>query len=80
MTETTSVAPTLADIEAPAARVAESFGRATPIGMKIVERMPSSRAANATPCAWLPADAATTPRDLSSSMRFKRRLSAPRLL
>ena len=57
-----------------------SLGRATPTGMKMVAWMPSSRAARATPCAWLPADAATTPRARSSSLSDERRLNAPRIL
>ncbi len=43
-----------------------SLGTGTPSGMKIVARMPSALAASATPCAWLPAEAATTPRAASS--------------
>jgi len=35
--------------------------------MQIVAGTPSSRAASATPCAWLPALAAITPRARSSS-------------
>src|SRR5476651_735364 len=70
----------LSSTSAPYSLVAESFGSATPTGMKMVERMPSSRAAKATPCAWFPADAATTPRALSSSLRWTRRLYAPRIL
>src|SRR4051794_9561690 len=42
--------------------------------------MPSSRAWYATPCAWLPADAATTPRARSSAERCARKLRAPRSL
>ena len=52
---------------APYARVATSLGSGAPSGMKTVERMPSSWAASATPWAWLPALAATTPRAFSSS-------------
>jgi hypothetical protein len=39
------------------------------IGMKIVAGMPSFCAASATPCAWLPAEAATTPRARSAAVR-----------
>ena len=53
---------------APYARVATSLGSGAPSGMKTVERMPSSWAASATPWAWLPALAATTPRAFSSSL------------
>ena len=49
------------------ARVAFSFGIGAPSGMNTVALMPSSCAASATPCAWLPADAATTPCERSSS-------------
>ena len=40
------------------------WGSARPSGMNTVAWMPSSCAASATPCAWLPALAATTPRGL----------------
>ena len=46
---------------APYSRVAATFGSGAPTGMKTVERTPSSEAASATPCAWFPALAATTP-------------------
>ncbi len=46
---------------APYSRVAATFGSGAPTGMKTVERTPSRDAASATPCAWLPALAATTP-------------------
>ena len=42
--------------------------------------MPSMRAASATPCAWLPALAATTPRARSAASRRARRVYAPRIL
>src|SRR3954454_11690185 len=48
--------------------------------MKMVARTPISRAARATPCAWLPAEAATTPRARSSSVRCDIRVYAPRTL
>lgn len=38
------------------------------------------RAAMATPCAWLPADAQMTPARLSSSLMWARKLKAPRTL
>ena len=53
---------------APYPRVALAFGIGDPSGMKTVALMPSICAASATPCAWLPADAATTPRARSSSL------------
>lgn len=37
------------------------LGEGAPTGMKTVERTPSSEEASATPCAWFPALAATTP-------------------
>ena len=49
-------------ISAPYARVAFSFGIGAPCGMNTVALIPSSCAASATPWAWLPALAATTPR------------------
>ncbi len=47
---------------APYPRVAPSLGNAACFGMNTVAAMPSIWAASATPCAWLPALAATTPR------------------
>ena len=44
------------------------FGSGAATGMNTVVRQPSSDAASATPCAWLPADAATTPLARSSSV------------
>ena len=44
-----------------------AWAAARPRGMKTVDLMPSSWAASATPWAWLPALAATTPRAFSSS-------------
>ena len=49
-------------------------------GMTIVALMPRRFAASATPCAWLPADAAITPRAFSSSVNFAILLYAPRTL
>ena len=53
---------------APYARVARSLGIGAPSGMNTVDLMPSSCAASATPWAWLPAEAATTPRARSSGV------------
>ncbi len=53
---------------APYPRVAFSLGIGAPSGMYTVDRMPSSCAASATPWAWLPAEAATTPRARSSAL------------
>ena len=52
---------------APYPLVAATLGIGAPTGMKTVAAMPSSRAASATPWAWLPALAATTPRARSSA-------------
>ena len=52
---------------APYPRVAFSLGMGAPSGMKTTDLSPSSWAASATPWAWLPALAATTPRARSSS-------------
>ncbi len=54
---------------APYWRVAATLGSAASTGMYTTARMPSSPAANATPWAWLPALAATTPRAFSSALR-----------
>ena len=58
---------------APYPFVALILGIGAPIGMNTVAWIPSSCAASATPCAWLPADAATTPRARSSSVSRERR-------
>ena len=47
---------------APNARTASTLIRCVWRGIAIIALQPSRRAANATPCAWLPAEAATTPR------------------
>ena len=59
---------------APYPRVAFSLGIGAPSGMNTVAVVPSSRAASATPCAWLPALAATTPRLRSTSVSREIRL------
>ena len=59
---------------APYALVACTFGIGAPSGMKTVDAMPSSDAASATPCAWLPALAATTPRADSSGVSREMRV------
>ena len=53
-------------ISAPYPLVAVTLGSGAPSGMKTVARMPSRPAASATPWAWLPALAATTPRARSA--------------
>jgi hypothetical protein len=53
---------------APYPRVAATFGSGADSGMNTVASAPSWRAASATPCAWLPALAATTPRARSASV------------
>ena len=52
---------------APYPRVASTLGSGAPAGMTTVAAQPSRPAANATPWAWLPALAATTPRARSAS-------------
>ena len=52
---------------APYAMVARTFGIGAPSGMNTVDLMPSRVAESATPCAWLPAEAATTPFARSAS-------------
>ncbi len=53
---------------APYALVAATLGSGAASGMKTVAVAPSSWAASATPCAWFPALAATTPRARSASL------------
>ena len=65
---------------APYAWVAAIFGSGAVIGMKTVAEVPSSCAASATPCAWLPALAATTPSARSPADNRAIRLYAPRIL
>src|SRR5438477_10163470 len=48
--------------------------------MTIVAVTPAIAAATATPCAWLPAEAAITPRSRASGSSVRMRLSAPRIL
>jgi hypothetical protein len=48
--------------------------------MTMVAGMPSMLARQATPCAWLPADAAITPRARSSGVRLASFTAAPRTL
>ena len=48
--------------------MAATLGRAAPTGMNTVAVVPSSDAASATPWAWLPALAATTPRARSAGL------------
>ena len=54
-------------MSAPYASVARTLGIGAPSGMNTVDLMPSSVADRATPWAWLPADAATTPLARSAS-------------
>lgn len=63
---------------APYARVADTLGRDAPVGMYTRAGMPNVVADHATPCAWLPALAATTPRARSSSESPVIRTYAPR--
>lgn len=65
---------------APYSRVAATLGSGAPTGMKTVERTPSRVEARATPWAWLPALAATTPAARSSGESPAIRTYAPRSL
>ncbi len=65
---------------APYSRVAATLGSGAPTGMKTVDRTPSSADASATPCAWFPALAATTPAARSTGERPEMRTYAPRSL
>jgi len=60
--------------------VASTFETGACSGMTMVEPTPMRVAARATPCAWLPADAVTTPAACSSSESVAMRLVAPRIL
>ena len=51
-----------------------------PVGMTMVQLNPSAFAARATPCAWFPAEAASTPTRLCSSVSCSMQLNAPRTL
>ena len=55
-------------MSAPYPRVASIFGSGAPSGITTVAFTPSCAAAKATPCAWLPALAATTPWARSASL------------
>ena len=54
--------------------MAATLGSGADSGMNTVAEQPSSRAASATPCAWLPALAATTPRARSASVSREMRV------
>ena len=49
-------------------------------GMTMTALIPKRWAASATPCAWLPADAAITPHAFSASVNLEILLYAPRNL
>ena len=72
----------LADVRRGSARSLSSFARGALRGTKSVARSvpPSRSAAKATPSAWLPAEAATTPRARASASSDARRFVAPRTL
>ena len=65
---------------APRVSVRVIFVNGRPSGMTIVASMPSSRAWWATPWAWLPAEAATTPLARCAASSPSRKLRAPRSL
>ena len=64
----------------PIAAMRLRFWRGVVDGMKIVPWMRFLLQAKATPCAWLPADAHTTPLGVSSGVSEARKLYAPRTL
>ena len=49
-------------------------------GITTVQRAPSARQADATPCAWFPAETAMTPRVRAASSRRLTAFTAPRTL
>src|SRR5512135_2655380 len=65
---------------APSASVFCIFTRGASAGITIVAGTPSRRAAQATPCAWLPDENATTPALRCAASSCARRLYAPRNL
>src|ERR1039457_5214777 len=67
-------------MSAPYDLVASILGSGAPSGMITVALAPSRAAAKATPWAWLPALAATTPRARSASVSREIRRYAPRAL
>ena len=69
-----------ATTSAPSRRTASILIAGVVSGMTMTAPNPKRRAASATPWAWLPADAATTPRAASASSSRTIRLYAPRTL
>ena len=69
-----------ATTSAPSRRTASTLIAGVVSGMTMRASIPRRRAASATPCAWLPAEAATTPRAASASSIRTIRLYAPRTL
>jgi hypothetical protein len=65
---------------APSARTASTLICCVVRGMTIVARAPRCLAASATPCAWLPAEEAITPRVREAGLRRAILLYAPRHL
>ena len=70
----------LSTICAPSLRVAWTLLSGAVSGITMVAWMPSRCALMATPCAWLPALAATTPRLRSSGVSSANLFAAPRSL
>ena len=75
-----SSAGPVSSMSAPYVRVASTFAIGASCGMKIRAFAPTSRAAHATACPWLPALAATTPAARSAALSVEMRLYAPRIL
>ena len=65
---------------APWCAVFETFVNGVSAGITIVAGMPRRRAWYATPCAWLPADAATTPRRVGASGELREEVAGAALL
>ncbi|MNH24899.1 hypothetical protein D3C79_848560 [compost metagenome] len=58
----------------PRERTPSTLSSGVVVGITMVARMPSSRAARATPWAWLPAEAVITPRWRWAGLRRLRRV------
>src|SRR3954468_1485662 len=67
-------------ISAPCARVAATLDRGASVGITRIDRVPTSSAAIATACAWLPDENATTPRGRSVFGIERTKFAAPRIL
>src|SRR5581483_371685 len=75
-----SYPPSASTVSAPARWMAVSFASGTPCGRTTQAGTPTSRAANATPCPWFPADAVTTPAARARGSSWRIAFRAPRIL